>query len=336
MRAAIVDAGGSVEVTTHPEPSCGPKDVLIKVRTVGINHLDLNSLAGRGPRPDDSGPRVLGIDPAGEVVAQGTAVLEDRVGQSVVVKPAISCDNCPQCKDGLEADCPHQVIVGVHRDGGAAEYVAVPARNAFELPGLDFAVATVAVHSVPIALHALNAGGGVQPGMSVLVTGVSGAVGRAAAQLALSMGAYVVGAANETVSLPGLRDTVVFSDAADLREMLRSRAPEGFDVFVDATGHGGVISTGVSSLAWLGRASILSGTASADLPLSARELYLRRLKILGVGGAGYDEVRRGLLYVANGAVSAPVGERFALEEVALAIDYVRSGPHHGKPVLEIG
>ena len=88
-------------------------------------------------------PHILGIDPAGVVVAHGAAVSDPPIGTRVVVKPAIACGTCATCLAGEDDACPSAANVGVHRAGGMAEYVAVPASNAFPIPdGVGFAEAT--------------------------------------------------------------------------------------------------------------------------------------------------------------------------------------------------
>jgi len=335
VRAAIIDDNGVVSVGTVAAPTVDADQVLVRVRTVGVNHLDLNAMRGAGPGTAGL-RRTFGIDPSGDIVDQGPLVGGDRVGQRVVVKPAISCGDCAHCRSHNEADCPNQQILGIHRDGGAAEYVVVPSRNALEIPpSLDYADATVAVHSIPIALHALEAGGRVDSGDRVLVTGASGAVGRAVAQIAISRGARVVVAALRQPRVAGAVDHVTFADPEHLGDQLSAKHPEGFDLFVDATGHGHVIAAGVGALSWGGRAVILSASASPDLPLDARLFYMRRLTLFGVGAATYEEVERGLAMVAAGTVDAAVGERFDLEHIAEAIEHFRAGPHPGKTVVNV-
>lgn len=119
MRAAVLsrhDLDG-LTVTETDVPAPGDGEVLVRVETVGVNQLDLNVIAGVGPGAQAQLPRILGIDPAGEIVAVGTDVDQKRIGQTVVLKPNIPCGLCGYCEADDEADCPNQTVVGVHRDG---------------------------------------------------------------------------------------------------------------------------------------------------------------------------------------------------------------------------
>jgi NADPH:quinone reductase-like Zn-dependent oxidoreductase len=337
MRAATLTAFAGIDAVTVqdvPEPRLGRDEVLIQVRTVGANQLDLNTISGLGPGARTPLPLVLGIDPAGVVVAQGAGVT-DRLGEHVVVKPNVSCGRCRWCLDGREADCPDQPIIGVHRHGGAAELVAVPARNAFPLHGLGFSEATAAVHSVPIALHAIGAAGGVEAGQTVLVTGVTGAVGWAAVHLARHAGARVLAAStSRTLDIPGVV-AVPYDSPESLVEHVLEIVPNGVDLAVDGTGHGGVQSAAVRSLSWCGRLAICSASLATELSVDARALYLRRQRIIGAASADYLEVTAALDLVRAGVVPAPVGPRFTLGQVREAYRAIGDRNRSGKVVIDV-
>ncbi len=114
MRAAVLSRhdldGLTLQETAEPTP--GEGEVLVRVDTVGVNQLDLNVIAGIGPGAQAQLPRILGIDPAGEIVAVGAGVDRRRIGQAVVVKPNIACGTCAHCLAGDEANCPKQTVIG--------------------------------------------------------------------------------------------------------------------------------------------------------------------------------------------------------------------------------
>lgn len=317
-------------------PSVGPQDVLIRVSTVGLNQLDLNVIAGIGPGSAAKLPRVLGIDPAGVIVAQGSRVDGDRVGQRVVVKPNIPCGDCLHCQRGQEGDCPRQSIVGVHRDGGAAELVSVPSGNAFEIGDLDFATATAAVHSVPIALHTIRAAGGILPGDRVLVTGASGAVGRAAAQLAHHFGGTVL-AATRSVAPLGIPEiqTISYSTPEGLSASLAVLAPGGFDVAIDATGHAAVTAVAVRALGWAGRMGFCAASIDAELHIDARDFYLKRKRIVGAASADFAEVAESIALVRSGIVQPQIGARMPLTAILQGYRAFGSRAQRGKVIIDV-
>jgi D-arabinose 1-dehydrogenase-like Zn-dependent alcohol dehydrogenase len=337
MRAAVLaEPGGpdAVAVTDLSRPVCEPDEVLVAVSTVGANQLDLNTMRGLGPGAEHRFPLVPGIDPAGTVVEQGADVSRDRVGERVVVKPNIACGRCRYCRAGQEADCVAQTVVGVHRQGGAAEYVAVPARNAYPIADLPFEVATAAVHSVPIALHALRAVGDVEAGSTVLVTGARGAVGSAAVQLARRAGATVL-AASRTDPPDGLGDDVVPVSYGGAEGLAAAVADHVVDVAVDCTGHGDVIAASLRCLGWKGRLAICSGSLQSAMAVDARDLYLRRKTVVGSASADYAEVSEALALVADGSVVARVGASFALADIGAAFAALSAPGRHGKVVVHV-
>ncbi|TQM11597.1 alcohol dehydrogenase catalytic domain-containing protein [Pseudonocardia kunmingensis] len=338
MRAACLTSFAGpdgVRVCEVAAPSPGPDEVLVAVSTVGANQLDLNTMRGLGPGAQTPLPLVLGIDPAGTVVAQGAGVDGDRRGERVVVKPNISCGQCAYCRREQEADCPSQTVVGVHRAGGAAEYAAVPARNAFDIGQLDFEVATAAVHSVPIALHALRAGGRLDPGAAFLVTGATGAVGSAAVQLGRHVGARVVAAStSRAVAGSGVR-AVHYDGPASLVEQVRRLEPAGVDLALDTSGHGDVIGAALQCLGWKGRLVVCSASLAKDVCVDARALYLNRQSVIGAASADYHEVSEALRLVTTGAVRPAVGRRFGLAEMGEAYAAIGDRAREGKVVVHV-
>lgn len=339
MLAAQLHQNGfdGLTVGTTAPPSLASGDVLVRVSTVGVNQLDLNVIAGVGPGSAAKLPRVLGIDPAGVIVAQGSAVHSTRIGERVVVKPNIPCGECAWCARGNEGDCPRQTIVGVHRDGGAAELVSVPSGNAFDIGDLDFAIATATAHSVPIALHTIRAAGGIAPGDRVLVTGASGAVGRAAAQLAVHFGADVVAVTRSVAPLgiAGLR-TVSYTELDELAGLLGAVAPHGFDIAIDATGHAGVTAAAIRALGWGGRMGFCAASVDAELTIDARDFYLKRKRLVGAASADFAEVAEAIALVRSGAVTPQIGSRMPLPAIVQGYRAFATRAQRGKVVIDVG
>lgn len=333
MRAAVLSRhdldGLTVEETAAPLPETG--EVLVRVDTVGVNQLDLNVIAGVGPGTQARLPRILGMDPAGEIVAVGSGVSPTRVGQAVVVKPNIACGTCPRCLAGDEADCPAQTVVGVHRDGGAAEFVVVPSRNAIDRRGLDAAEATAVVHSASIVVNAVRAVA-LAADERVLVTGAGGTLGRAAVAIAGARGARVVAASRRALQPIGDEEIVTASDAAALASALHGS--DGFDVVIDVSGHAPTLAAGIAALRWGGRAVFCSASVDSDLRIDARDFYLRRKQLLGVASARYDDVAEALDLAAAGALPSLVGARYPLGDIARAYqEFPRK--REGKVVVDV-
>ena len=182
MKALVFTAPGTVELLDVPEPDPAPGDVLVQVRAAGICGSELHGARRPGFRKP---PLIMGHEFAG-VSAGGTAV---------VINPILSCGRCAECQRGLRNVCRNREIIGVHRAGGFAEQVAVPASALRPLPpGLSWEAAAL-VEPAANAVHAWNQAGGAPGALGADATGARvavigcGAIGLLCAAMALSGGA---------------------------------------------------------------------------------------------------------------------------------------------------
>src|ERR1043166_3704774 len=137
MRAIVLREFGGPEVLRCEDvekPSPGPGEVLGQFHWLSVTR-PLALVVGEGKYPADVKlPLVLGVDPAGIVVAAGEGVADPPVGARVAVVSMIPCGTCRYCREGEEANCTKSRHIGVHRWGGYADYIAVPAQSAFMIP----------------------------------------------------------------------------------------------------------------------------------------------------------------------------------------------------------
>ncbi|MCS6998304.1 MAG: alcohol dehydrogenase catalytic domain-containing protein, partial [Aquificaceae bacterium] len=137
MKAVILENFGGVEglrvLENFPEPELKEEEVLVRVRAVALNHLDLWVRMGAlAVKPEL--PHILGSDVSGVVERVGSLVKDIREGDEVVVAPGLSCGVCYECQSGHDNHCRHYDILGLKAKGGYAEYVSVPARNIIKKP----------------------------------------------------------------------------------------------------------------------------------------------------------------------------------------------------------
>ena len=185
----MIEPGKPLELQHIPIPSSGQEDVLVRVRATGICHSDAHYRAGRSSM--GMRPITLGHEIAGEVEWVGSKVTSIKAGDRVCLHYNISCGNCDYCKAGNEQFCTTVKMLGHHVDGGYAEYVTVPARNAIPLPEeIPFEEGATLMCASATALHALYRGR-VKAGETVAIFGVGG-LGLSAIQLAKALGAVEV------------------------------------------------------------------------------------------------------------------------------------------------
>ena len=287
MRAVRLPAPGHpVEDAEIPMPPCGPGDVLVRVRAAGICHSDVHYRAGRS-RVEPL-PLTLGHEIAGEIAEVGQHVLSHNVGDAVCLHYLVTCGQCDDCLAGREQFCVTGKMLGHFTDGGWAEYVAVPARNAVPLPHrVPFEQGAVMMCSSATSLHALRKGR-LKVGESVLVVGVGG-LGMSAVQLARALGAAEVIAVDrdpmklalaERFGARTIRATDLSPDevVAQVRSMTNGR---GVDVALELVGKPDTMRTALQSLAPLGRAVVV-GLSDIHLPVDTyRDLIGREAELIG-------------------------------------------------------
>ena len=255
----MVESGKPLELQRIPIPSAGEEDVLVRVRAAGICHSDAHYRAGRSLM--GRMPITLGHEVAGEVEWVGAQVSTVRAGDRVCLHYNISCGDCYYCKSGKEQFCITVKMIGHHVDGGYAEYIALPARNAIPLPEeISFEEGATLMCASATALHALRRGR-VKDGETVAVFGVGG-LGLSAIQLAKALGAvevYAVDIKQDKLEMASEYGAIPIdasrSDA--LEEIRKSTRGQGVDVALEMIGLPVTIKQTVESLGVLGRAVIV-------------------------------------------------------------------------------
>lgn len=344
MRAIALTAFGGPEHLAPvelPMPAPAPGEVLVRVHTVAANRQDTFTMRGLAQREQVPLPHVLGIDPAGVVVALGEGVTGLAVGDRVVAKPAVACGTCPDCLAGDDDACPAARNIGVHRHGGMAEYVTIPAQNAFAIPaGLPFAEATAAAHSFPVALQLMRSRAGLRAGETVLVTGAAGAIGSAAVQLAKVLGCRVIAAAGgerKTAYVRTLGADLVVDYAAtpEFAPLVREVAPGGVDLYVESAGNPAIWKESLRTLARRGRAAVCGSHAGPLVELDLNWLFRMRASLLGGSGASLVTQRDALDLVAAGKLRPHVDRVLPLAEAREAFGILARRENLGKVVLEV-
>lgn len=343
MKAMVFREFGGPEVLRledieTPQPKAD--EVLVKVHNVSVNvTLDILVRKGLYARKPPL-PHVLGCDPTGEVVAVGSGVAKPKMGERVFVHLSI---HSPQCPPGQESRDPtFPTIIGIHRWGGYAEYVAVPAKNAYVLPGnISYRDATVVMRHLPTARHQLFARANLQKGEWVLVMGASGGLASCAIQVAKRMGARVIGAAgaDDRVKL-GLgfgADHGINYRTQDLAaEVMKITDGKGANVVAENVGDPQLWPGAFNSLARHGRLVTAGAHAGQNVQLDLRRLYLNSIQIIGDPGCDTPDIEWAIEALRDGTIKAPKIDRILpLVEAAEAHRLIERRDVTGKLLLEV-
>ncbi len=292
MVAALARAHGGpdvLELVEIPVPTLRPREVLVEIRACSINHLDVWVREGRRGHHDldIKLPRVLGSDVAGIVreLGPGDGLPALAVGQPVVVCPARGCGTCAMCIRGRENACSDYDTLGVDRDGGYAQFVAVSIEDILPMPEhLVFLEAACLPLAYMTAWHMLVSKARLRPGETVLVNAGASGVGSASVQIASCLGARVIATASTPEKLQKARDMgaeEVIQYGADPMwpEVLRRSGGRGVDVVVDSVG-GDVFEQSLRCAAMGGRIVNCGATAGEDVALDLHAVRARRLELL--------------------------------------------------------
>jgi 2-desacetyl-2-hydroxyethyl bacteriochlorophyllide A dehydrogenase len=281
--ARLVELGRPLEMQDVALPEVGAKDVLVRVKAAGICHSDVHYRAGVSPPP--SLPITLSHEIAGVVEQAGPEVSNVKAGDRVCIHYMVTCGDCIYCSRGSEQFCTSGAMIGKNRDGGFAEYIGVPARNAFPLPeGIPFEQGAIMMCSSATSFHALHKGR-VRPGEAVAVFGVGG-LGMSAVQLARAFGALEVYAvdidAGKLEMAGGFGAIPINAKEADpVAEIRRLTGGKGVDVALELIGLPLTMRQAVESLAVLGRA-VMVGLYEQTIEVAPyHDLVLREAEVIG-------------------------------------------------------
>jgi len=343
MKAVLLTGFGGPEKleyrTDVPVPRPGPGEVLIKVGAAGVNNTDIWTREGAYGRADDPGavsgwrqepmefPRIQGADICGTVAAAGSGANESLVGRRVLVDFVLYA--------GPGEGLLQAGIIGSERDGGFAEYVAVPAENTHPIQsGLtDAELASFPVAYVT-AERMLNRAG-LEKGETILITGATGGVGSALVQLAGRRGARVIALAGAGKEEP-LRDlgaTVVTRQGEGLAARIREAAGgRPIDLAADVVG-GKFFMTLLDLVKPGGRLVTAGAIAGPVVELDLRRVYLNHLTIIGSTMGAAKEFRVILSCIQVGKIKPLLARTYPLSKIREAQEDFKKKGFFGKLVL---
>ena len=303
----LVEIGKPLEEADVPIPEIGSSDVLIRVAAAGICHSDVHYRGGISKI--DHLPLTLGHEVAGYVEQVGRDVTNVLPRDRVCVHYLVHCGTCEFCVRGLEQFCRSGQMIGRHRDGGYAEFIKVPARNAFTLPDeISFEVGAVMMCSSATALHALKKSR-LKPGESLAIFGFGG-LGFSAVQLArvFECGDVYVVDINPAKLRSAVRMGAIAIDAkaADPVEQIKgATAGRGVDVAVELIGSAKTMRQAVLCLGAVGRAALVGLTAESTSIFPYIELISKEAEIIGVSDHLASELPALIEFARNGKLRFP-------------------------------
>ena len=323
MKAArFYQVGQPLVVEELPIPHPEAKQVLIRVRACGICGSDIHVVyegITRIPFP----PTTLGHEFSGEIVEIGSGVEGWKVGDRVAVSCIVACGHCLNCLSGREQICLERELLGIHLDGGLAEYVKSPDNNLVRLTeGIPFDQGALLTDAVATPYHALTRRGRLIRGETVAVFGCGG-LGIHAIQLAKILGAGLI--IGVDVSEPALQraiakgaDWTCNADREDPVEFIKEvTGGLGVDLSLELVGLKKTIAQAVASLRVGGRAVVAGLGADEISTLPPSEFVRREIELIGSYAFTVAEIQELVQLVDKGLLdlSQSISLRIGLDEV---------------------
>ncbi|MEU7740797.1 NAD(P)-dependent alcohol dehydrogenase [Nonomuraea sp. NPDC049158] len=280
MRAAVLHGIGKILLEERPRPEPGPREVLVRVASVGTCGSDVHYYEhGRiGDFVVDS-PLILGHEPSGTVVVSGPGVGRELVGRRVSVEPGMPDFTCRQCRAGRYNLCPRMRFFGTPPiDGAFCEYVVVREEFAYPVPDSLSDDAAALIEPLSVGVWACRKAR-VEPGTRVLVTG-AGPVGLLCMQTALAFGSTDVLVTDvNPVRLRVARDLGA-GETLDVRETSLSDVGFEPDVLLECSGQPAAIGPAIRAVGRAGRV-VLVGMGGDEIPLPLAHVQTRELEVTG-------------------------------------------------------
>ncbi len=319
-------------------PSLGDDEVLLRVSHAGICGSDLHIWHGEHPRARP--PLIMGHEFSARVEEVGRATHDFSEGDAVVVYPVVGCGQCHLCSTGREHICGGLGLVGIDRDGGMAELVAIPARKVHRLPaGMDMARAAL-VEPLAVGIHALGRCE-FSAGSVVAIVG-AGPIGVSIGLAAKAGGARQVLICDvselrlETARKTGFRAVHAERESL-LEQVLDATEGEGAQFVFEATGVPGAV-RGLQRLARIGGTVVIVGILPEPIPVDLRDVSFRELTLIGVRHYTPEEFQQAVQSVASGKVDVGplISEVYPLRRAVEAFERAGAGTDVMKVLIQVG
>jgi NADPH:quinone reductase-like Zn-dependent oxidoreductase len=322
-----------------PPPPPGPGEVQLRVRFVGINHIDVFGLRGMA-FAKRLYPLSVGAEAACEVISVGEGVTNVVPGDRVVPFSAYTCGTCRQCLRGRDNLCENVLgIRGFHVDGWAQDITNHYARLMVKIPeGVamkDAACVAVAYSTVE---HMLFDNAQLEPGETILVHAGGSGIGTIAVKIAKSIGCTVittVGSAEKAEKVKALGADHVINYREDRFEGVTRKltARKGVDVVFEHVG----ADTWQGSLLVLkrgGRLVTCGATSGPSATLNLMQLFQQQYRIIGSFGSPISALSRALDRIASG-VTPVIDTIYPLDEFRDGVKRLEQRDVFGKILVEL-
>ena len=306
MRALTLVADRKIdllEVAAPPAP--GPGEVQIRIKAIGLNHIDVWGWRGMAFAKRKL-PLIVGVEAAGEIAAIGPDVTDCKPGDRVVAYGALTCGTCKACREGRDNLCENVAsIMGFHVDGFARDLINMPARLVVPIPpGVSFRDAACAPVAFGTVQHMLFDNAKLEPGETILVQAGGSGIGSTAIKMAKAIGCTVITTVGDDAKAEKAKalgaDHVINYKTERFESIARKlTGKKGVDVAFEHVGP----DTFNGSLLCLkrgGRLVTCGSTSGQSITMNLFQLYLQQYRIFGSFGCSMRNIGESLAKMAAG------------------------------------
>lgn len=321
MKVATWQGGSRFSVDEVPEPTPGPGQVVVAVRTAGICGTDVHATQGLFPWTP---PLVMGHEYTGVVVDVGPRVARSLIGRAVACEPSWGCGECPECRARRVSHCPR-----IRRAGGFSERVVLPMSAVHALPDALDPVTAAMTEPASCCLASLEAfrmprdatmlvmGGGIMGLLTMVI-----ARHRGAARVILS---DPIAERREVARRLGAEHVIDPAGESARDRVLELTDGRGVDVGCEAVGKPSLVAETMALVKPKGIVLLVGVSPKGQpLPVDLYDFHYRELSMHCAYGRG-TSFRRALALMPALDVSALVTARFSLDRVEEAFAHAAAG-----------
>jgi alcohol dehydrogenase len=338
MRALTLVSDRKIELLDVAEPPApGADEVQIRIKAIGLNHLDVWGWRGMAFAKRKL-PLVVGVEASGEIEAVGSNVTAFRVGDPVTPYGGLTCGVCKACREGRDNLCENASgVMGFHADGFARDLVNMPARLVVPVPaGVSFRDAACAPIAFGTVQHMLFDNAKLEGGESILVQAGGSGIGTTAIKMAKAIGATVYTTVGDDEKIAKAKalgaDHVINYRTERFASVVRKlTAKKGVDVAFEHVGP----DTFNGSLLCLkrgGRLVTCGSTSGQSTDINLFQLYLQAYRIIGSFGCTLKNVHESLAKMASG-LTPVIDTEVPLANVADALARLEGRKVFGKIIV---
>lgn len=323
---AFVFEYGELKIKEMADPSPGKNEVVVKMKTAGLNRRDLYIPDRRG---NDKEALILGSDGAGIVEAIGEEVTSFQTGDEVIINPGLRWEeNTPAPPQSFD-------ILGMPDHGTFAEKIVLSEEQIEKKPSyLSWAEAGVLSLAALTGYRALVTKGQVKAGDTVFIPGAGSGVSTYMIQFAKSLGARVIVTSRSSDKLQHAKELgadLTIPTESDWKKELKD---EVIDLVIDSVGRA-TFNRSLEILKKGGRIVVFGATTEDNIDLNLRDFFYGQYQLFGSTMGSREELRELLQLMEDHQLHPVVDKVFPLNQAAQAMKYLKESNQFGKVALQM-